>query len=124
MAAAAMQDFLEASQSEIPAMLKSSSAAATDNSNTAAAAASTAAAAALPSFAVLADGQLAGSWKVIPGMGHDSCLMCTLMGQLANEPGAAGPVSQLFVQLLLSLFQVLLVRPVGRLWHMWHVTAA
>jgi hypothetical protein len=73
-------------------MLKTRTAA-NGNSNTAEAAASLAAAAASPSIAVLADGQLGSSWKVIPGMGHDSCLMCTLMGHLANEPEAAGPVS-------------------------------
>jgi hypothetical protein len=83
---AALQDFLEASLSEIPAMLKTSG---TSNGSTAAA---PAAPTALPSYAVIADGRPASSWKVIPGMGHDSCLMCTLMGQLANEPGAAGPV--------------------------------
>lgn len=45
-----------------------------------------------PSVAVLADGQPPSGWVVIPGMGHDSCLMCTLKGHLANEPGASGPV--------------------------------
>ncbi|WIA20587.1 hypothetical protein OEZ85_004974 [Tetradesmus obliquus] len=72
------KDFLEASLSEIPAMFKANGG-------------KTAAGAAMPSYAVITDGQPGSSWKVIPGMGHDSCLMCTLMGQLANEPGAAGP---------------------------------
>jgi hypothetical protein len=89
----AAQEFLEASLLEIPAMLKAAGTFNGSSSTAAAGAAGEAAApAGLPSYAVITDGQPSSSWKVIPGMGHDSCLMCTLMGQLANEPGAAGPV--------------------------------
>jgi hypothetical protein len=108
-AAAALQEFLETSQFEIPAMLKADTAAPSGNSNTSAPAAAAAAAAALPSFAVLADGQRGSSWQVIPGMGHDSCLMCTLMGQLAHEPGAAGPVSQDCYVLLGSCYNIVYI---------------